>query len=109
MPVIEPVNTQQILQMSPHAEKLQQASQNQPALTSQQLTKERIDLNELKRTEVQDPEHGDPSEPTNPEGKRRGRLRRRSKAQEEGETRSGHEPTTAVTEMPRGKKIDVVI
>ncbi len=56
MPIIDPVNTQQVIQMGAHAEKLQQVMQNQPAVSAQQLEDERIKAEELKRTEIQDPD-----------------------------------------------------
>ena len=54
MPTIPTVNTQQVLQMSVHAEKLQQTQQNQPTLVASQLMDEKKLVDELKRSEIQD-------------------------------------------------------
>ena len=54
MPTTPPVNTQQVLQMSTHTEKVQQTIQSLPNVTAQQLNKEREVSDELKRTQVQE-------------------------------------------------------
>jgi hypothetical protein len=54
MPTIPTVNTQQVLQMSGHAEKLQQTQQHQPTLVASQLMEEKKLADELKRSEIQD-------------------------------------------------------
>ena len=74
MSTVEPVNTQQVLQMGSHTEKLQQTIQEQPMTLSQQLEEERVVANELKKKEIQDPENSQPIEPSNPDA--RGRSRR---------------------------------
>ena len=54
MPTTPPVNTQQVLQMGTHAEKVQQTIQSLPNVTAQQLNKEREVSDELRRTQVQE-------------------------------------------------------
>ena len=54
MPTTPPVNTQQVLQMGTHAEKVQQTIQSLSNVTAQQLNKEREVSDELKRTQVQE-------------------------------------------------------
>ena len=54
MPTTPPVNTQQVLQMGTHTEKLQHTMQTQPTVVSQQVDKERQLADELKRRQVQD-------------------------------------------------------
>ena len=54
MPTTLPVNTQQVLQMGSHTEKLQHTMQNLPTVVAQQVDKERQLADELKRVQVQD-------------------------------------------------------
>ena len=53
MPTTPTVNTQQVLQMSTHTEKIQQTIQSLQNVTAQQLNKEREVSDELRRTQVQ--------------------------------------------------------
>ena len=71
MATTEPVNTQQVLQMGSHTEKLQQTLQHQSVILSQQLEEERINSAELKKSEVQNPESSQPADSSNPEGRSR--------------------------------------
>ena len=52
MPTTLPVNTQQVLQMGSHTEKLQHTMQNLPTVVAQQVDKERQLADELKRVQV---------------------------------------------------------
>ena len=54
MPTTPSVNTQQVLQMGTHTEKVQQTIQSLPNVTTQQLNKEREVSDELRRTQVQE-------------------------------------------------------
>ena len=86
MPTTLQVNTQQVLQMGTHTEKLQQTIQSLPNVTAQQTNKEREVTDEMKLTEVQDPENTYFIEETDPEtgAKKRVRiLRRKIDAEEE--------------------------
>lgn len=75
MPQIEPTHIQQVLQMSSAVEKVQ-TQQVQHLAADQIQDQERDFLDELKRTEVQDPEESNPTEPVHPDGSpRRRRLR----------------------------------
>ena len=80
VPTTGTINTQQLIQMGTHTEKLQHTLQHLPATTGQQLQDEQIVLNELKQYEIQDPDNLEAANPTDPEGKRRRetRLRRKS-------------------------------
>ena len=53
MPTTPQVNTQQVMQMGTHSEKLQHTIQNLSNVTAQQANSEREVIDELKRTEVQ--------------------------------------------------------
>ncbi len=110
MPTVEPVNTQQILQMGSHVEKVQQTIQQLPSTTALQLEEERILMDEAKRTEV--PESGDSqeSEASNPEGKnRKGRLRHPPSQSEQSSQADESSSSMAIPEQSnQGKSIDVV-
>jgi hypothetical protein len=75
MPTTPQVNTQQVLQMSTHTEKLQQTIQSLPNVTAQQANTEREVTDEMKRTEVQDPENTYFIEETDPETGAKKRIR----------------------------------
>jgi hypothetical protein len=75
MPTTPQVNTQQVLQMGTHTEKLQQTIQSLPNVTAQQANKEREVTDEMKRTEVQDPENAYFIEETDPETGSKKRVR----------------------------------
>ncbi len=109
MPVIEPANTQLVLQMSSAVEKVQ-AQQVQHLATDQLRNEDRAALDELKRTEVQDPEDSNPSDPTDPEGQaRRKKLRIKNNAQPADEMDEGAEPNLSTAEGTQGSKLDIVI
>jgi hypothetical protein len=75
MPTTPQVNTQQVLQMGTHAEKIQQTIQTLPNVTAQQANTEREVTDEMKRTEVQDPENAYFIEETDPETGAKKRVR----------------------------------
>jgi len=110
MPVIEPINLQQVLQMSSAVEKVQ--TQQVLQLAADQIqNQERALENEAKRTELQDPEGSNPTEPTNPDEKGRGRRRLRFKkpgenADEEGK---GNQPPRGTLEGSQGTNLDIVV
>jgi hypothetical protein len=106
MPTTETVNTQQVLQMGSHTEKLQQTLQNQPLTTAHQLNEERKKKDEVKRTEVQDMEDMLPPESIHRDGRRRG-LRMRNKETEEDEESA--DSGIASAEEPQGKNINLKV
>jgi hypothetical protein len=57
MPTTPQVNTQQVMQMGTHSEKLQHTIQTLSNVTAQQANSEREVTDEMKRTEVQDLEN----------------------------------------------------
>ena len=75
MPTTPQVNTQQVLQMGTHTEKLQQTMQSLPNVTAQQANTEREVADEMKRTEVQEPENTYFVEETDPETGAKKRVR----------------------------------
>ena len=75
MPTTGTINTQQLIQMGTHTEKLQQTLQNLPTVTGQQLQEEQITVNELKQLEIQELDHLEATNPADPEGKRRREAR----------------------------------
>ena len=81
MPIIDPVNTQQVIQMGAHAEKIQQTLQNQPVVSAQQLEEDRIKAEELKRTEIQDPDEMNSSTEVDSDKRRRGQPKQEEEAE----------------------------
>ena len=75
MPTTLQVNTQQIMQMGTHTEKLQQTIQTLPNVTAQQANVEREVTDLMKRTEVQDLENAYFIEATDPETVAKKRVR----------------------------------
>ena len=110
MPVIEPTNLQQVLQMSSAVEKVQ-AQQVQHLAVDHINDQERALLDEAKRTELQDPEDSNPTEPTHPDESGRGKRRLRFKkthqnADEEGK---GNLPPQGTMEESQGGNLDIVV
>ncbi len=110
MPVIEPTNMQQVLQMSSAVEKVQ-AQQVLHLAADQIQNQERVLLDEAKRTELQDPEGTNPAEPTNPDESGRGRRRLRFKkttqnADKEGK---GNLPPRGTVGESQGSNLDIVV
>ncbi|MBC8282654.1 MAG: hypothetical protein H8E32_02495 [Nitrospinae bacterium] len=85
MPTTPQVNTQQVLQMGTHTEKLQQTIQSLPNVTAQQENKEREVSDEMKRTQVQETDNTYFIEETDPEtgAKKRIRVLKKQPDQEE--------------------------
>jgi hypothetical protein len=85
MPTTPQVNTQQVIQMGTHTEKLQHTIQTLPNLTAQQANADREVTDEMKRTEVQDLENAYFIEETDPEtgAKKRVRVVRKISISEE--------------------------
>jgi hypothetical protein len=85
MPTTPQVNTQQVIQMGTHTEKMQHIIQTLPNVTAQQANAERELTEEMKRTEVQDLENAYFIEQTDPEtgAKKRVRVLRKKTIPEE--------------------------
>jgi hypothetical protein len=79
MPTTPPVNTQQVLQMGTHTEKLQHTLQSLPNVTAQQVDHARKLEDELKRTQVQDMDPVHFLEETDPQTRAKKRMRVRKK------------------------------
>ena len=75
MPTTPQVNTQQVIQMGTHTEKLQHTIQTLPNVTAQQANAEREVTDEMKRTEVQYLENAYFIEETDPETGAKKRVR----------------------------------
>ena len=113
MPTTGTINTQQILQMGTHAEKLQHTIQHLPSTTAQQVQDDQISINELKQIEVQDPEKIEPSDPTYPEGKQRRDFRLRNKSTKNDDNKESHTHFTqknpSKVDSHQGQKIDLTV
>ncbi len=110
MSVIEPTNLQQVLQMSSAVEKVQ-AQQVQHLAADQIQDQERVLLDEAKRTELQDPAGSDPTEPTHPDERGRGKRRLRFKKSRENadEEEEGNLPPRGSAEDSQGSHLDIVV
>ena len=110
MSVIEPTNLQQVLQMSSAVEKVQ-AQQVQLLAADQIQDQERALLDEAKRTELQEPEGSNPTEPIHPDESGRGkkRLRFKKPAQNADEEGKGNLPPQGTMEDSQGSNLDIVV
>ena len=106
MPTTPPVNTQQVLQMGTHTEKLQHTMQTQPTVVAQQVDKERQLADELKRRQVQDMEPAHFLEETDPHTKAKKRVRVRKKNRSNTYDDSLEPP---LPEDPYRGKINIVV
>ena len=106
MPTTLPVNTQQVLQMGTHTEKLQHTMQTQPTVVAQQVDKERQLADELKRRQVQDMEPAHFLEETDPHTKAKKRVRVRKKNRSNTDDDSLEPP---LPEDPYRGKINIVV
>ena len=80
MSITGTANTQQVIQMGAITDKLQHTIQNLPVTTGQQIQDEQTVQNNLKKTEIQDPENIEKPSSSNPEGKKRREVRLRIKS-----------------------------
>ena len=110
MPVIEPTNLQQVLQMSSAVEKVQ-AQQVQQLAADQIQDQERVLLDEAKRTELQEPEGIDPIEATHPDENKRGKRRVRFKksSQNADEEDKRNLPPRGISGESQGSNLDIVV
>ena len=106
MPTTPPVNTQQVLQMGTHTEKLQHTMQTQPTVVAQQVDKERQLADELKRRQVQDMDPVHLLEETDPHTKAKKRVRVRKKNRSNTDDDSLEPP---LPEDPYRGKINIVV
>ena len=106
MPTALPVNTQQVLQMGSHTEKLQHTMQNLPTVVAQQADKERQLADELKRRQVQDMDPAHFLEETDPHTKAKKRVRVRKKNRSNTDDDSLEPP---LPEDPYRGKINIVV
>jgi hypothetical protein len=105
MAITPTVNTQQVLQMGTHTEKLQHTIQTQPNVVAQQVDKERELADELKRRQVQDMDPTDLLEETDPHTKSKKRIRTRRKNQPDTEDDT---PEPPLPEDPYHGKLNIV-
>lgn len=109
MPSTPPIytqNTQQVLLMGTHTEKLQQTLQALPNVTAQQVDKDRQRDDELKRRQVQDMEASHFVEPTDPNTQAKKRVRVLKKNQPSGEDDISEPP---LPEDPYRGKLNIVV
>jgi len=108
MPTTPQINTQQVLQMGNHAEKLQQTTQSVVNLTAQQLNKEREATDEIKRNQVQETNTIYFIEETDPKTRPKKRVRVRKKIDDqEKENLELEESLPMPVENNHGGKINI--
>ncbi|MBT3510371.1 MAG: hypothetical protein HN472_12610 [Nitrospina sp.] len=105
MPTTPLVNTQQVLQMGSHTEKLQHTMQTLPNVVALQADKERELEDELKRRQVQDMDPTHYLEETDPHTKPKKRLRNRKKSVPATEADS---PEPPLPEDPYRGKLNIL-
>jgi hypothetical protein len=105
MPTTPLVNTQQVLQMGSHTEKLQHTMQTQPTVVAQQADKERKLADELKRVQVQDMDPTHLLEKTDPETRAKKRIRVRKKNHSDAEDEG---PESPLPEDPHRGSLNII-
>lgn len=109
MSQIIPTNIQQVLQMSSAVEKVQ-TQQVQHLAADQIQDQERDLLDELKRTEIQDPAESEPTEPIHPDGSaKRRRLRIKKPGKNAVKKDEGNLPPRGPAEQTQGSHLDIVV
>jgi hypothetical protein len=110
MPTIEPANTQQVIQMGGHVEKVQQTIQQQQGVLTQQLKSENAEADDIKRSQVQEAEDSYQADGAKADEKgKQGRLRSRAKKKiaTEVEEETVEEPLPAIAEKNHGGRINL--
>ena len=107
MPTTPQVNTQQVLQMGTHTEKVQQTIQSLPNVTAQQFNKEREVLDELKRTHVQELKNTYFIEEIDPKTKAKKRIRLLRKKTSEEKSQKPESDDNLVPECHQGLSINI--
>ncbi len=110
MPTIEPANTQQVIQMGSHVEKVQQTIQQQQGVVAQQLDLESVENQDIKKNQVQETDDAYQSDASNPDDKgKKGRLRSKANnaAPQEEEEENAEEPPPVIVEQNHGGRINL--
>ena len=107
MPTTPQVNTQQVLQMGTHTEKVQQTTQSIVNLTAQQLNKEREVVDEMKRNQVQETNITYFVEGTDPKTRSKKRIRVKKNQAHQDKEKSKPEENHMVPEENHGGKINI--
>lgn len=105
MPSTPSVNTQQVLQMGSHTEKLQHTLQNLPNVTAQQVNKERKLEDELRQTQVQNMEPAYLIDEADPHSQAKKRVRGHKKKDSPDDEEI---PEPPIPEDPYRGKINVI-
>ena len=107
MPTTPQVNTQQVLQMGTHTEKVQQTTQSIGNVTAQQLDKEREVVDEMKRNQVQETNITYFVEGTDPKTRSKKRIRVKKNQAHQEKEKSKPEENHMVPEENHGGKINI--
>ena len=113
MPTTDTINTQQLIQMGAHTEKLQQTLQHLPLTTSQQLQDEQVSKNDLKQIEIQDPDDLESTTPADSDGKRRREARLRRKELQDKDMEKpiidSSKDNSSNIESQQGQQINIIV
>ena len=107
MPTTPQVNTQQVLQMGTHTEKVQQPTQSIGNVTAQQLDKEREVVDGIKRNQVQETNITYYIEGTDPKTRSKKRVRVKKKQAHEEQENFESELPSIPPEDNHGGKINI--
>ena len=107
MPTTPQVNTQQILQMGTHTEKVQQTTQSIGNVTAQQLNKEREVVDEMKRNQVHETNITYFVEETDPKTRSKKRVRVQKKRAHHEDENFESEKIPMAPEDNHGGKINI--
>jgi hypothetical protein len=112
MPTIEPANTQQVIQMGSHVEKVQQTIQQQQGVLTQQLESENVEADDKKRSQVQEAEDsyqadGAKADERGKQGRLRSRAKKKATTEIEVEEEIVEEPPSAIAEKYHGGRINL--
>ena len=107
MPTTPQVNTQQVLQMGTHTEKVQQTTQSIGNVTAQQLDKEREGVPEIKRNQVHETNITYFVEETDPKTRSKKRVREQKKRSHHEDENFELEKIPMAPEDNHGGKINI--
>ncbi len=107
MPTTPQVNTQQVLQMGTHTEKVQQTTQSIGNVTAQQLDKEREVVDEIKRNQVHETNITYFVEETDPKTRSKKRVRVQKKQVHQEEENIESDKPAISPEGNHGGKINI--
>ncbi len=105
-------NMQQVIQMTPAAEKMQDMSHQLVNVAAQQKDEDRAIEDELRQTEIQDPTESNEAvntDPDNPKNSKRALKRKNNQTEEDDNDSSDEKTAPARINETAGHQIDLVV